>query len=333
MLIIFSEIADRSASKVTEWLAYYKVPFVRINCDDAGKQPLLSVKFSDAEQRIVLNHQGKQIEIKKHSIVWFRRGRLENIAPQYFNWKKNVPVPLQLQLYRHFHAELKTLYDFFYFQFQEQQINTPVHYVYNKLAILSKAKEAGLSVPDTMITTKKTDVRAFIERHNEVITKNIQDIAILDHKQFYTTQGTIAVTQNFYDAMPETFGYSLFQKSIHKKYEVRTFYYNERMYSIANFSQQNANSIVDGRTLEDEEGKINRLSAFELPAIIKTKLIALMQGLGMNTGSIDWIITPENNFVFLEVNPVGQFDYVSVHGNFFIEQEIALDFKRRISYE
>lgn len=34
------------------------------------------------------------------------------------------------------------------------------------------------------------------------------------------------------------------------------------------------------------------------------------------TGSLDILYSNDNNFYFLEVNPVGQFDYVSYFGNF-----------------
>jgi hypothetical protein len=48
MVIIFSELADRSTSKVIEWLLYYKVSFLRINCDDADNQPTLNIQIGQA---------------------------------------------------------------------------------------------------------------------------------------------------------------------------------------------------------------------------------------------------------------------------------------------
>ena len=48
-----------------------------------------------------------------------------------------------------------------------------------------------------------------------------------------------------------------------------------------------------------------------------------MKKIGLNSGSIDMIVTPSNDFVFLEVNPVGMFWQVSYPCNFYIEREIA----------
>lgn len=43
----------------------------------------------------------------------------------------------------------------------------------------------------------------------------------------------------------------------------------------------------------------------------------------MNSGSIDMIVTLNNNYVFLEVNPVGQFWQVSYLCNYYLEKKIA----------
>ncbi len=56
---------------------------------------------------------------------------------------------------------------------------------------------------------------------------------------------------------------------------------------------------------------------------MELKINAFMQDVNLNSGSLDFIYTPEREFVFLEVNPVGQFDWLSTHCNYFIEKHIA----------
>jgi D-alanine-D-alanine ligase-like ATP-grasp enzyme len=48
-----------------------------------------------------------------------------------------------------------------------------------------------------------------------------------------------------------------------------------------------------------------------------------MNKLDLNCGSIDMIVTPKNEYVFLEVNPVGQFGMVSYPCNYNLEKKIA----------
>ena len=45
--------------------------------------------------------------------------------------------------------------------------------------------------------------------------------------------------------------------------------------------------------------------------------------MGINTGSIDLIYSLSNEYVFLEVNPQGQFDWLSKNCNYYIEKDIA----------
>ena len=48
-----------------------------------------------------------------------------------------------------------------------------------------------------------------------------------------------------------------------------------------------------------------------------------MKSLDLKTGSIDMILTPEGDYYFLEVNPVGQFSMTSSPCNYNLEKRIA----------
>ncbi len=49
---------------------------------------------------------------------------------------------------------------------------------------------------------------------------------------------------------------------------------------------------------------------FELPAEIRTKLLSLMNRLSLVFGCVDMILTPRGEYVFLEVNPAGQWGWI-----------------------
>ena len=56
---------------------------------------------------------------------------------------------------------------------------------------------------------------------------------------------------------------------------------------------------------------------------LKDKLTEFMEVSNLDTGSIDLIVTPNNEYIFLEVNPVGQFEWLSTNCNYYIEKHIA----------
>ncbi|MFM2393606.1 MAG: grasp-with-spasm system ATP-grasp peptide maturase [Bacteroidota bacterium] len=51
----------------------------------------------------------------------------------------------------------------------------------------------------------------------------------------------------------------------------------------------------------------------------------------LDSGSIDFVLTKEGDFGFLEINPVGQFGMVSFPCNFHLEKKIALFLKNLIN--
>ena len=90
---------------------------------------------------------------------------------------------------------------------------------------------------------------------------------------------------------------------------------------MAIFSQKNEGTVVDFRKYTD--GNPQRKVPYKLPKSEEKKLIALMEELDLNTGSIDIIVDINNNYIFLEVNPVGQFGMTSVPCNYYLERKIA----------
>ena len=49
----------------------------------------------------------------------------------------------------------------------------------------------------------------------------------------------------------------------------------------------------------------------ELDSTVAAKVGELMRRMGLCFGSLDFIVTPEGEHVFLEVNPVGQFGWIA----------------------
>ena len=69
--------------------------------------------------------------------------------------------------------------------------------------------------------------------------------------------------------------------------------------------------------------KPNRTPPYDLPNRIEKKIKSCMKALNLNSGSIDMIVTPNDDYIFLEVNPVGMFWQVSFPCNYNIEEQIA----------
>jgi glutathione synthase/RimK-type ligase-like ATP-grasp enzyme len=209
----------------------------------------------------------------------------------------------------------------YYYLRQRQAINDPSVYNCNKLIALHEAKKINFKIPNTIISKYTNNIRHFVSQNSPCITKDIQDVILLKYEDSICTSSTQKV--DIEELTLSQYGYSLFQKEIKKRYELRIFYFLEDIYAMAIFSQMDANSQTDFRLANINSRKPIRQVPFCLPKMIEKQLKKLMKSLNLESGSIDMIVDNDNNYWFLEVNPVGQFHFLSQVCNYNIEQKIA----------
>jgi hypothetical protein len=323
VVLIVRESKDESAKKVLQWCKTIDVKVIDI-CHEEAVDIISFIELSDSSLKILISVKSEIHDLSKIKVAWFRRGHFTFKLPHLpLKDIKNNHVLETIN--QHLSLELKTLSDFVYFYLKENTrlINEPNFYNFNKLIALKNAVKVGLSIPKTIITRDKKDVINFIKQSKSIITKNIQDVLSIVDKDNAVSFVQATKICNI-DIMPEIFFYSKFQNNIDKKYEIRSFVFGEKIFSIAIYTQANESSKIDGRHID--KFNLVRIVPYFLPSEVEEKILQFMKLCDLFTGSIDMIYTG-NDYIFLEVNPVGQFDYVSGYGNFQIENHIALYFK------
>jgi ATP-GRASP peptide maturase of grasp-with-spasm system len=190
-----------------------------------------------------------------------------------------------------------------------------------KIEQLNTAKAVNLNFPETLITGNKEKLIIFAKKYSKIIIKPIENIRSyrVDDKNYAPFTKLIDI-ESISD-LRNLFFPSLFQRYIEKEFEIRSFYFNGEIYSMAMFSQDNQKTLVDFRNYDTD--KQTRRIPFKLPLDIEEKIKMFMQKLDLNTGSLDIILGKDDNFYFLEVNPVGQFGMVSEPCNYNLEKKIA----------
>ena len=185
---------------------------------------------------------------------------------------------------------------------------------------IKMAQDAGLKTPDSILTNSKEHLKSFASRYGKIICKNIGEISALYYHKLFMTY-TSVITPEFIEQLPDHFYLSLFQEAIDKEFEIRVFYLNGSLYSMAIFSGQDPQTRIDFRMYNAE--KPNRTVPFQLPADIEAKIIEFMKRVNLTTGSLDLIYSQQGEYYFLEVNPVGQFGMVSFPCNYNLEKKVA----------
>jgi len=194
----------------------------------------------------------------------------------------------------------------------------------NKLINLVKAKDIGLDVPNFIVTSEYSKVWSFVKKFKKIVLKPAWNMLFFEKNKIgYNTKNTVL---NEIDIQNIPYQESIIfpsfiQEYIPKSYEIRSFYLKGVFYSMAIFSQKNEKTKLDYRNYDRESP--NRNVPVKLPKEIEEKLHQFMIASDLDTGSIDIVVTKDGRYVFLEVNPVGQFGWLSVNCNYYLEEKIA----------
>jgi ATP-GRASP peptide maturase of grasp-with-spasm system len=316
MLLILSIAEDHATANVIDWLLYCNTAYDRIN-----HLTLLGaeIKINNLNTSITLSNK-QNYNLENYKTFWYRRGNFAIPTKLIENFKNSVCINA---LNKFNSDERNTVQGFIhnYLKTKTKNINEYNDIYLNKLSVLEKAKEFGLTIPDTIVTTKKTDVESFIKLHKNIITKAIYNgfSFVISDTNFYLH--TLLIDEEDIKEFPDNFYVTQFQVCIDKAFELRIFYLEEKFFASAIFSQNDAQTKIDFRNYN--ESKPNRVIPFTLPNNLKLKIKKLMIALQLKSGSIDIIVTKKGEYVFLEVNPIGQFTQVSLPCNYYLEKHLA----------
>ncbi|RKH42933.1 grasp-with-spasm system ATP-grasp peptide maturase [Corallococcus sp. AB050B] len=324
VILIFSTVQDPATNDVVPWLARSGREVVRINEDDPDPGEV-AITLGDAG--LSFCWRGKWHADADVEAVWYRKGKF------WFPGTAQVPDfpgerALADRLESRLRAETDVAKDYFHYLLRARGarvLGNPFLPRLNKLIVLNQAREAGLAIPAFEVVDRlRPEHRAGAA---DYITKPLSDGVYLwdfDGAQ----RGYFSYTESLaevLDESPERDGdpipLSLIQLKIAKKLEVRTFYLDGEMLSAAIWSQNDPQTAIDYRKYNYR--KPNRNVPIELPTGVAAAIDRLFRRIGLNTGSVDLIVDEKDEFVFLEINPTGQYTYVSNMCNFDIDRRIA----------
>ena len=312
LILICSDVSEPSTDIVCSWLSYYKKKFLRISNENIID--IKSIIIKDGYVEINFNIDNEQHKLSDFKSYWYRRSRLKfaKFSEVEFIYNgKDISSKMNSFLQK----EYNKVIDFFEIKLNGLAILNKFDDNYiNKLQVLSLANDLGIKVPDTYVLNDFGMLDFVCENY---ITKAISDLVIIDEETtFY------AMTQRIDFEDGEDINHSLIQKEVRKKFEIRSFYFNNRFFSSAIFSQENDKTKLDFRNYDFENP--NRVVPFKLPNRLEEKLIKLCKKLDLKSGSFDFAYTDDGEYLLFEVNPVGQFEQVSAPCNYNIHKEIAV---------
>ena len=190
--------------------------------------------------------------------------------------------------------------------------NTRINDVYaaaraeNKAFQLAVARRCGLTTPETLITNSPDRIRRFLAAHEAggIVAKPFSP-TVWQAQEHEFVGRTARVTEEMLPADPLLRACPMiFQPALSKQFEVRVTCFGRTLVAARLDSQAHVSSQIDWRAISPRRLNVEPLV---LPDAVHAGCARLLQALDLEFGCIDLVVTPENEWVFLEINQMGQF--------------------------
>lgn len=281
---------------VAEALARMGARPLRLNTDLFPASVKLSARAGDERAGHLLTEAGSRVSAEEVCAVWARK-----------LWAPRVPEDLDERFremcVRESAAALEGFLDALHGARWVNDIGR-ARTAENKQRQLRLAARAGLRVPRTLVTNDPEAARQFFaETEGRTVAKLLRPLTISMNAAPLFVYTSRVREEDLTEAEALRHSPVVFQELIPKERELRVAWVAGEAFAGALDASGTSRGQTDWRRAAPDECRWQRA---ELPAEVARGLKALMSALGLVFGAVDLIRTPSGEYVFLEVNPGGE---------------------------
>ena len=303
LILTYSE--DRHADAVIEQLQKRKVDVFRVNTEYLIKD--YQIRF-DLQTRLFYLSDGKRKEaIDESWAIWNRRVSDPQIP--------EMTPDLQQIVYE----ETTRTWDGLLFSAKGKVVNRPQaqYSANNKIAQLLFAREHGIKTPETIVTNIPQEAIDFFDRNKKDDRRTchkLQKVAIVTKGNEDLVTYTNIVNEDALRNVELIRTHpNVFQTYIDKQFEVRVTGFEDHAVGIAIHSQDSELSKVDFRKYDFDNVRYEKI---DLPRKIEDFCIEMLKKHDLSFGEFDFIYDKNGAYVFLELNPNGQWLWLQLMSGF-----------------
>lgn len=292
-VVVFSHWFDPTADHVVAELNRCEVPVFRCDGADFPQRLTMSATLEGAWAG-TLRGQTRAVELREVSGILYRR-------PTAFGFPAGMPDQVRRWSVHEarigFGGLLASL---------DSWLNHPHHIAFAeyKPVQLQAAARAGLDVPRTLITNSPNEARSFCEDMGQVIYKPFGGGGITEDQEPKLIYATRVPREDFGD--PGVAGTAcLFQEWVEHDYAVRAAAVDGQVFASA-IHASSPGAHTDWRT----DYSSLRYEPAEIPPDITRGVRSLMASLHLRFGVLDFLVRPDGSWVYLEINPNGQWAWI-----------------------
>jgi glutathione synthase/RimK-type ligase-like ATP-grasp enzyme len=318
-IVIVTEEYDSHADDVLLLLREMSYEPARVHRADIPQHASLSLFYSGTSWKNVLQTRKRTIPLEEVRSIWWRRPA----RPQ-------LPATLTPYEETFAHAEiddaLTGMWEMLEHSCYWVSFPANIRKASHKISQLQLAAHLGLEIPRTLVSNDPDHVRTFYETCNhQMIYKTLNNphpsslqsgTSLRDQRKYNREHPDENFSRMIYTTpireqdltLLDTvcLAPGLFQEYIPKQVELRVTVIGDEIFTAELHSQVHEETRYDWRHYEVE----TPMYEHQLPAEIAEKCMALTKAYELNFSASDLILTPDGRYVFLEMNPNGQFLWV-----------------------
>ena len=302
MILIITNKQDYTADFLILRLQARGIEFVRLNTEDFPTEIQLNLNYSHPWiDTSFISVYGKKVYMHEVKGVWYRRPKLPLPHTSISSVKAREFVI----------AESQYTLEAFWQMLDCVWVSKPAKLIeseYKPFQLLV-ARRVGFAIPKTLITNEPKEAQQFIDSYKDVVYKPLKRgyFSDTDNNSIGLIYTNVITASDLDNLSSVAFAPCLFQVNTPKLFELRITVVGSRVFAVRLDSQQSLNGTQDWRRADISTLKHQ---AYRLPTTVEEKCVNLVAELGLSFGAIDIIVTPENEYIFLEINPNGQWAWI-----------------------
>ncbi|MGH3794036.1 MAG: ATP-grasp ribosomal peptide maturase [Pseudonocardiaceae bacterium] len=293
-VLILTHQFDPTADKIVQELNSRDVPLFRVDTSEFPEKLSLSAELVNGHWAGQLRTARRRLDLSAVSGIYYRRPTNFQFHPDLSENERRWAV---IQARMGLGGLLATL---------EPWLNHPhqIGYAEYKPVQLHTAVSCGLPVPRTLITNEPATARAFVTDAGPAVYKPFSGSGVFDEDGFRQVFCTPIGPEQCDDRnISRTM--HLFQQWIPKDYEVRLTVVDGQFFA-ARIDGESEAAQVDWRS---DYGALS-YEKIETPKVVRSRVSTLLGRLGLRFGALDFVVAPDGEWWFLEINPNGQWAWI-----------------------
>lgn len=299
MILILSDRNDSHSNYVAEKISSKKLPYFKLDLDVKSLQSTY-ITFHNSTWKIT-QHQ-KELNLRDVKCVWNRRTFVELLLEEEYDQSNDFKI-----WKNEWNKALLGIYSFI----QNLPWLNPWRNSYraeNKYFQMELANKIGLSIPKTIASNQIKELTDFLSENPDSVIKLMnQDFyksKAGEYQGFYVNKISIEELEPFKGVGENPI---VIQEYIQKDYEVRYTVIGDKHLACKIESQKSRQANIDWRRYDIPNTPHYIIDA---PEEIKKKVNILMSYLEIEYGALDFIVNKKGEWIFLEVNSMGQFLWI-----------------------